>query len=82
MEEDQPLGKVVWCPRSTWYIAAIPVEDTRIVVYDIRSMNSPCNYFRGHRHYVNSLEWSQHHDAQVLSTDYTGNVMSCDESNK
>ena len=43
MEEGQPIGRIAWCPQSTWYIAAIPIEDRRIAVYDIRSTSSPCN---------------------------------------
>ena len=74
MEEGQPIGRIAWCPQSTWYIAAIPIEDRRIAMYDIRSTSSPCNYVAGHKFYVNNLQWSQFHASQVVSSDYGGNV--------
>lgn len=41
MKHDVPLLRSSWCPNNSNFIAAIPLEDARIFVYDIRYARWP-----------------------------------------
>lgn len=63
----KPLLRLAWNKQDPHYLATIQMDDSKVVILDIRRPSQPVAELNGHRAGVNAIAWAPHSSCHICT---------------